>query len=59
MEKIGNQSQEAKQMPEITTLQRSISVNGKLQNIGQNIIIKIQVLNSLKVLEPVLARDID
>ena len=59
MEKIGNQSQEAKQMPEITTSQRSISVNGKLQNIGQNIIIKIQVLNSLKVLEPVLARDID
>ena len=59
MEKIGNQSQEVKQMPEITTSQRSISVNGKLQNIGQNIIIKIQVLNSLKVLEPVLARDID
>lgn len=59
MEKIGNQSQEAKQMPEITTSQRSISVNGKLQNIGQNIVIKIQVLNSLKVLEPVLARDID
>lgn len=59
MKKIGNQSQEAKQMPEITTSQRSISVNGKLQNIGQNIVIKIQVLNSLKVLEPVLARDID
>lgn len=59
MEKIGNQSQEAKQMPEITTSQRSISVNGKLQNIGQNIVMKIQVLNSLKVLEPVLARDID
>lgn len=59
MEKIGNQSQEAKQMPEITTSQRSISVNGKLQNIGQNIVIKIQVLNSLKVLELVLARDID
>ena len=59
MEKIGNQSQEAKQMPEITTLQRSISVNGKLQNIGQNIVIKSQVLNSLKVFEPILARDID
>lgn len=59
MEKIGNQSQEAKQIAEITTLQRSISVNGKLQNIGQNIVIKSQVLNSLKVFEPILARDID
>ena len=59
MEKIGNQSQEAKQIAEIKTLQRSISVNGKLQNIGQNIVIKSQVLNSLKVFEPILARDID
>lgn len=59
MEKIGNQSQEAKQIAEITTLQRSISVNGKLQNIGQNIVIKSRVLNSLKVFEPILARDID